>query len=69
MSIVVKVDSGGMIYLPSSMKIDSGIQIILRLLQKKLRSAALVLQTGRFPEVLSWDGFMWHDMHTEFHED
>jgi hypothetical protein len=77
--------SCGMIYTPSSMKISTGNQAILRFFFRNSRGCnicitmvitaticedvMLVLLIEGIYKVCQRDGFMWHDIYTKFHED
>jgi hypothetical protein len=51
MTYTVEMTPGGLLYAPSFMTIDSGIQVLLRLLLKKFEAAVLVLLLGGIYEV------------------
>jgi hypothetical protein len=62
MKYAVEMDSGVMIYIPSFIKIGSGIQ--------RLRGDTQTHRLmGGIYEVLRWDELRCHDIHTEFHKD
>jgi hypothetical protein len=47
MNCAAEMDSGGMIYIPSSMKIGTGIQAILRFFLRHLRGCNVGITDGR----------------------
>jgi hypothetical protein len=67
----VEMASGGMMYtyIPSFVKISTGVQAILRYVPEMWETAVLILLIGGNCDVRRWDGFMWHDIHMKFHED
>jgi hypothetical protein len=60
--------SYGMKYIPNFMTISPGIQVILRLLPHHWDVVILVLLIEGSYVIRYWDGFMWHDIPTKFHE-
>jgi hypothetical protein len=69
MIYAVEMASCGMIYLPSFMKIGTGVQAILKFWIRKLKICNVGITDGRDYEVRHWDGLRWHDIHTKFHTD
>jgi hypothetical protein len=61
--------SCGMIYLPSSMYIGTGVQAILKFCPRNLRGYNVGNTVRSIYELLLRDEFRCHDMHTKFHKD
>jgi hypothetical protein len=56
--------------MPNFMTINSGIQVMLRLLPQQFDSfEVLVILIGQVYELPRWYGLRWHDVHTKLQGD
>jgi hypothetical protein len=69
MEYIVAMASCGMIYIPSVMKIDIGIQPISRFYLRNLKETAMsILLMGQTLELYHQDGVRSNNIHTSFHK-
>jgi hypothetical protein len=67
MMCTAEMASGGMINIPSFMKVGAGVQVLFS--SEIWEATLLVLLMGRIYVVHHWDGLSCLDVHTKFHKD
>jgi hypothetical protein len=69
MKCAVEMGSGGMIYLPSFMKIGKGVQAILRFCLSNLKGCNVgIIDEGTY-DIHRRNGLRWLDIRTKFYDD